>query len=243
MATCSTHNHHHHQQHDDEGTAKNDSQKHPEHPKALIPELLRLFYSLGWVTGTGGGLSIRHGGKVYIAPSGVQKERVTGADMFIYDEHENLLEAPPKPHLRPSACTPLFFNAYRVGAGAVIHTHSMNAMLVTLLYDKEFRVTHLEMIKGIKGLGYHDELVVPIIENTAHEADLKERMDQAIKAYPKATAVLVRRHGVYVWGDSWEHAKTQTECYDYLFEAAIKMNQLGIDPTQKPAVCQLHCTD
>lgn len=76
----------------------------------------------------------------------------------------------------------------------------MHAMLVTLLYGKEFRVTNLEMIKGIKGLGYFDELVVPIIENTAHEADLKESMDQAIKAYPKATAVLVRRHGVYVWG-------------------------------------------
>lgn len=61
-------------------------------------------------------------GKVYIAPSGVQKERVQAEDMFIYDEHEKLLEAPCKSHLRPSACTPLFFNAYRVGAGAVIHT-------------------------------------------------------------------------------------------------------------------------
>jgi methylthioribulose-1-phosphate dehydratase len=208
---------------------------HPEHPTALIPDLLKLFYSLGWVTGTGGGLSVKHDGKVYIAPSGVQKERVQSDDMFIYGEDEQLIEAPCKKHLRPSACTPLFFNAYRVGAGAVIHTHSMHAMLVTLLYDKEFRITHMEMIKGIKGLGYHDELVVPIIENTAHEADLKESMDQAIKAYPKATAVLVRRHGVYIWGDTWEHAKTQAECYDYLFEAAIKMKQLGLDPTQKPA--------
>lgn len=25
----------------------------PEHPANLIPELLRLFYRLGWVTGTG----------------------------------------------------------------------------------------------------------------------------------------------------------------------------------------------
>lgn len=31
----------------------------PLHPANLIPELCRLFYSSGWVTGTGGGISIR----------------------------------------------------------------------------------------------------------------------------------------------------------------------------------------
>lgn len=35
-----------------------------------------------------------------------------------------------------------------------------------------------------------------------------------IEAYPKATAVLVRNHGVYIWGDSWIHAKTQV-CASY----------------------------
>lgn len=33
----------------------------PQHPANLIPELCRLFYTLGWVTGTGGGISIRDG--------------------------------------------------------------------------------------------------------------------------------------------------------------------------------------
>lgn len=47
-----------------------------EHPRLLIPELCRLFYQLGWVTGTGGGISLRHGDHIYIAPSGVQKERI-----------------------------------------------------------------------------------------------------------------------------------------------------------------------
>jgi len=51
-----------------------------------------------------------------------------------------------------------------------------------------------------------------------------------MEAYPKATAVLVRNHGIYVWGDNWIQAKTQAECYHYLFDAAIKMRQMGLDP-------------
>jgi hypothetical protein len=37
--------------------------------------------------------------------------------------------------------------------------------------------------------------VVPIIENTARECELTDRLRQAIADYPRANAVLVRRHG------------------------------------------------
>ncbi|KNC71710.1 hypothetical protein SARC_15748, partial [Sphaeroforma arctica JP610] len=53
--------------------------------------------------------------------------------------------------------------------------------------------------------------------------------------YPETCAVLVRRHGVYVWGDTWEKAKAMCECYDYLFEIAVKMKQLGLDPAAPPS--------
>jgi ribulose-5-phosphate 4-epimerase/fuculose-1-phosphate aldolase len=33
---------------------------------------------------------------------------------------------------------------------------------------------------------------------------------------------LLRRHGLYVWGDSWEQAKTRCESFDYLFDSAIQ---------------------
>lgn len=36
------------------------------------------------------------------------------------------------------------------------------------------------MIKGIKGHGYYDELVVPIIENTAYEYELTESLAKAV---------------------------------------------------------------
>lgn len=32
-----------------------------------------------------------------------------------------------------------------------------------------------------------------------------------METYPKATAVLVRNHGIYIWGDSWISAKTQVQ--------------------------------
>jgi methylthioribulose-1-phosphate dehydratase len=62
------------------------------------------------------------------------------------------------------------------------------------------------MIKGVRiggmksTLSYLDTLEVPIIENTPNEEDLKESMADAMKQFPDAAAVLVRRHGIYVWG-------------------------------------------
>ena len=55
--------------------------------------------------------------------------------------------------------------------------------MATLLWkEKEFRVSGLEMIKGVRWGGvegamtYLDELIVPIIENTPEEEDLRHTM-------------------------------------------------------------------
>ena len=83
-----------------------------------------------------------------------------------------------------------------------------------------------------------EELVVPIVENTCFEIDLADRyvfhssraasgtgeiaelrfvnamspfysrMLEAMRAYPASNAVIVRRHGIYVWGDTWQECKT-----------------------------------
>lgn len=66
------------------------------------------------------------------------------------------------------------------------------------------------------------------------ECELTASLREAIENYPKANAVLVKRHGVYVWGDNWIQAKTQAESYEYLFEAAVKLHSLGVDVSQPP---------
>ncbi|KAK1269094.1 putative bifunctional methylthioribulose-1-phosphate dehydratase/enolase-phosphatase E1 1 [Acorus gramineus] len=213
--------------------------------RSLVTDLCRQFYTLGWVSGTGGSITIkvhddsvpRPNQLIVMSPSGVQKERMADEDLYVLSADGDVLCSPvkkPYPNKPPKCtdCAPLFMKAYGMrNAGAVIHSHGMESCLATMIQpsEKEFRISHMEMIKGIQGHGYNDELVVPIIENTAHERELTESLSEAIAAYPKTTAVLVRNHGIYIWGDSWISAKTQAECYHYLFDAAIKLYQLGLD--------------
>lgn len=57
--------------------------------------------------------------------------------------------------------------------------YSNSQTLVTLHVQQ---ITHMEMIKGIAGHGYHDELVVPIIENSAREFELTDALAEAVIA-------------------------------------------------------------
>lgn len=90
------------------------------------------------------------------------------------------------------------------------------------------------MLQGVGHHGYDDVLEIPIIDNRPSEDLLADQLEHVINAYPNTNAVLVRRHGLYVWGDSWEQAKTQCEAFDYLFQSAIEMARLGIDPGAMP---------
>lgn len=138
------------------------------------------------------------------------------------------------------------------GAGCCIHTHSQWAVLVTLICEAGqqgskdyFAIKEIEQIKGISrggtgsseiaeggrkigNLGYFDTMKIPIIENTAHEEDLKDTLERAIEAWPETCAVLVRRHGLYVWGKDVAQAKTQCESLDYLFQLAVEMHKIGL---------------
>ncbi|CAL4988231.1 unnamed protein product [Urochloa decumbens] len=216
--------------------------------RELVAELCRHFYAPGWVTGTGGSITVKVNDPdvpladrlIVMSPSGVQKERMVAEDMYVFSADGKVLSAPeakPWPNKPPKCtdCAPLFMKAYQTrGAGAVIHSHGIETCIASMLEPgaKEFRMTHMEMLKAIKGHGYRDELIA---------------------SYPKATAVLVRNHGIFVWGDSWISTNTQAErllniismrfishhygpafqaeSYHYLLDAAIKLYQLGIDWT------------
>nr|CAB3491547.1 unnamed protein product [Digitaria exilis] len=185
--------------------------------RELVAELCRHFYAPGWVTGTGGSITVKVNDPdvplsdrlIVMSPSGVQKERMVAEDMYVFSADGKVLSTPvakPWPNKPPKCtdCAPLFMKAYQMrGAGAVIHSHGIETCIASMLEPgaREFRMTHMEMIKAIKGHGYRDELVIPIIENTPYEYELTDSLSEA------------------------------AESYHYLLDAAIKLCQLGIDWT------------
>ena len=220
---------------------------HPD--RQLICDLCKQFYELGWASGTGGSISLRdEDGNILIAPSGVQKERLNEEDLYVIDMEGKVLLPSRRPTYKVSECAPLFLHAYRKrNAGAVIHSHSINAVMASIIANPAsgeppsrftlvtgmfppatLTFSGFEMIKGLRGKGCFDKVEIPIIENTAKECDLADSLGAAMDHYPDVDIVVVRGHGAYVWGADWKQAKTQAECYDYLFELAFKMRGIGL---------------
>lgn len=196
--------------------------------RALISELLALFYEKEWVAGTGGGICAGlDADRFLMAPTGVHKERVQPSDLFVVDRRGGAVLRPPKNKaLRLSECATIFcLLINQRGAGSVMHSHGLSSVLAGDLAGEADRVVFhdLEMLKGIRGLSNIDRHAVPVIQNTPCEPELVGQIKTAIEDpdFAKAHCILVKDHGAYIWGaDIWE-TKRHAEVYHFLFEAAV----------------------
>lgn len=206
-----------------------------DNPAELICSMCRLFYVNKWVLGTGGGIGIKQNETAYISPSGIEKELLKPEEIIRYSIGDHGYDCEVA-GLKPSACTPLFLELFQrpdENITCVIHTHSINAVLCSMLYKDQFTISNMEQIKAMpRGDGTNlsnvDTFRIPIIDNAPEEQDLMPALQRMIKEHPHACAVLVKRHGLFVWGSSPKKAKIYIESIDYLLEVAIRMNELNL---------------
>jgi ribulose-5-phosphate 4-epimerase/fuculose-1-phosphate aldolase len=97
-----------------------------EEVRNLVCELCRNFYHFGWVTGTGGSISIRLGEKIFMTPSGVQKERIKPDELFVVNKAGEVLTPPlacraDGTRLKLSDCSPLFLHAYNQRDAGILY--------------------------------------------------------------------------------------------------------------------------
>ncbi|KAJ7373703.1 hypothetical protein OS493_011312 [Desmophyllum pertusum] len=221
--------------------------KDPEHPINLIPELCRQFYHLDWVTAPEEESASSVEMRSLLHPLGFRRKEIKVSSnpmtcLCVTLTKNELYSPPPEKKTHEKSVYSIVYECFQNERSRSCNSHALQALRHghPAVPGKEFRITHQEMIKGLKKdstgvyYRYNEELVIPIIENTPEERDLKESMARAMVQYPDSCAVLVRRHGVYIWGETWQKAKTMCECLDYLCDIATQMKLQGLDPAAKP---------
>jgi methylthioribulose-1-phosphate dehydratase len=210
---------------------------------ARLVEIGRRFYARGWVLGTSGNFSAvvsRDPLRLAITASSAHKGRLRTTDILQCDE-QGLAAATPSsvrrrasdgaPSLRPSAETLLHLEiAKRRRAGAVLHTHSVWTTVLSDLHGDAggFAIEGYEMLKGLSGVTTHAQSEwLPIVDNDQNMPRLAERVGTLLEERPAMHAFLLRRHGLYTWGETLADAERHIEILEFLFETVGVTIQLG----------------
>jgi methylthioribulose-1-phosphate dehydratase len=195
--------------------------------RELLCRLLQRFYDNGWISGTGGGIcAVESPGRLLLAPTGVHKELVRPEHFFVVDvDTGGVIEAPSDASLRPSECGDIFRTVIKHrGAGAVVHSHALSAVLACdLAAEGALVIEQLEMLKGLPSVTNTDRHLVPVVANTAREPELVSSVEAILTddRFARTCAIGVRDHGAYIWGADVSEAKKHTEVYHFLFEAFV----------------------
>jgi methylthioribulose-1-phosphate dehydratase len=107
------------------------------------------------------------------------------------------------------------------GAGAVLHTHSVWNNILSDLYASEGGVTisGYEMLKGLQGVRTHEHSEwLPIIDNSQNMPALADSIAKTLDEHPSTHGFLLRRHGLYSWGETLAQAKRHIEILEFLLE-------------------------
>lgn len=181
------------------------------------------FTGLGWMRGTSGNLSevVGHDPlRLVVTASGLDKGELTAEDVSVVGPAGETVPVEGIEPRRPSAEAGLHARvAALTGAGAVVHVHTVNAVIAGQHWPDGVPLRDIEMLKGIGRLAHDDEVVVPVIANSQDMAELGDRFEAAHdKGVP---AVIVARHGLYAWGRDLTHARHVTECVEWLLTYAV----------------------
>jgi methylthioribulose-1-phosphate dehydratase len=187
-----------------------------------LAAIAKSFHGRGWLLGTSGNLSavVQHEPlRLAMSPSGIDKGELTPDQLLSIDENARIVSDHGG---KPSDESLLHIRIVKErGAGAVLHTHSIWNTIFSDLYASEggVKIEGYEMLKGLEGVRTHEHSEwLPIIDNSQNMPALAEIVGQTLKETPAAHGFLLRRHGLYSWGDTVAQAKRHIEILEFLLE-------------------------
>ena len=187
----------------------------------------RFLYGRGWSPATSSNYSARlDAERALLTVSGKHKGQLTEDDVLATDLAGNSLEPGKKPSAETLLHTQLY--AWRAEIGAVLHTHSVNATVLSrLTAGDRLLLEDYELQKAFAGVTTHEgQVVVPIFDNDQDIARLAGQVQQWLDAHPDCVGYLIRGHGLYTWGPQMSDALRQIEAFEFLFECELKTRQV-----------------
>jgi methylthioribulose-1-phosphate dehydratase len=187
--------------------------------RALAAEAAR-YAAMGWMRGTSGNLSVvvhDRPLRLAVTASGLDKGELTARDVVVVDEHGEPLPGQDRP---PSAEAGLHARIATVaGAGAVVHLHVLAAVLAAERWPTGIPLHDLEMLKGFGREAHRDVVVIPVVPNAQDMGDLGDAFEIGFR--PDTPALVVARHGIYVWGADLYQVRHRMECLEWLLRFAV----------------------
>ena len=192
-----------------------------------IAETGRALHARGWALATAGNFSAvvrREPLVLAISRSGVDKGRLTAADILQVDGNGLPLEAGASPRTRRS-CTSR--SCASAAPAPVLHTHSVwNTLLSEAAGEAGgLAISGYEMLKALAGVGTPrarrvgaDHPEHPGLR--AHDARTWWRRSRSTRG---AHGVLLRGHGLYTWGRDLAEAQRHVETLEFLFEVVGRL--------------------
>ena len=200
-----------------------------EHRGARSGELIqagRFFFERGWVPATAGNFSARlDAHRVLITASGRHKGELD-ADGFL---EVGLGGEVLSPGRKPSAETALHLHLYRRSpeVGAVLHTHSLPATLLSRLNPGGLVLEGYEVLKAFPGVATHEtRLEVPVFPNDQDIERLATRVEALLEERPGLPGYLIEGHGLYTWGRTVAEARRHVEAFEFLLACELELRRL-----------------
>jgi methylthioribulose-1-phosphate dehydratase len=191
-----------------------------------LASLIRVMNTLGHSPATSGNYSLRSKTSLDIAlvsESGIDKSNFIEENFIpVYYQSRKMHPDYLKLNRKCSDETDIHLSIYQItNANCVLHGHHLDALLFADLFAglPYATIEGLELLKGFKGITTHDTKInIPCFDNTQDIAYLAEQIKPAILEQKNNYGLLLRGHGIYVWGDSVEEAKRHLEVFQYIFK-------------------------
>ena len=189
-----------------------------------LADIARWAYRKGWAPGTSTNYSVRlpeHAAPAFcaITSSGVDKETIDPDQILAVDRRGMPVNGCA---LTPSAETLLHLMLYHaMGAGAVLHTHSLAAALLSRSSEQcgSLKLSGWELLKGLDGVTTHEcEVALPIFPNSQDIPALASHIEARLPHVQPCYGFLLAGHGLYTWGNDIATAKRHLEVFEFLLQ-------------------------